>query len=171
MNPTTFMKHGAVVLFASLLNVACSPPGDSQLSTSVETSSNGPRGAIDDARINNAASEPGNWLAHGLDYREQRFSPLSQINRESVTQLGLAYELDVGSNDALEATPIMVDNTLFFTSTFSIVHAVNAATGEELWRYDPKVPATFCAKPAAVRLIEACRFTRAMSTWLPWTAD
>lgn len=101
MNPTTLIKHGAVVLLAFLLNVACSPSGDNQPSTSVEPSSDGPRGAIDDARINNAASEPGNWLAHGLDYREQRFSPLSQINRETVTQLGLAYELDVGSNDAL----------------------------------------------------------------------
>ena len=95
---------------------------------------------IDDARINNAESEPGNWLAYGRDYEEQRFSPLTQINRESVDRLGLAFELDLGSNDALEATPIVVDNTMFFTSTFSIVHAVDAKTGVEKWRYDPMVP-------------------------------
>ena len=94
-------------------------------------------GQIDDARINNAESEPGNWLAYGRDYKEQRFSPLNQINRESVDRLGLAFELDLGSNDALEATPIVVDNTMFFTSTFSIVHAVDAKTGVEKWRYDP----------------------------------
>ncbi len=46
-------------------------------------------GQIDDARINNAESEPGNWLAYGRDYEEQRFSPLTQINRESVGRLGL----------------------------------------------------------------------------------
>ena len=51
---------------------------------------------IDDARINNAESEPGNWLAYGRDYKEQRFSPLNQINRESVDRLGLAFELDLG---------------------------------------------------------------------------
>ena len=79
-------------------------------------------GQIDDARINNAASEPGNWLAYGRDYEEQRFSPLKQINRETVDRLGLAFELDLGGNDALEATPIVVDNTMFFTSTYSIVH-------------------------------------------------
>jgi quinohemoprotein ethanol dehydrogenase len=105
--------------------------------------SGGALGQIDDARINNAASEPGNWLAHGLDYREQRFSPLTQINRESIGELGLAFAIDLGSNDALEATPIMVDDTLFFTSTFSIVHAVDAATGAERWRYDPQVPRAF----------------------------
>ena len=65
---------------------------------------------------------------------------LTQINRESVDRLGLAFELDLGSNDALEATPIVVDNTMFFTSTFSIVHAVDAKTGVEKWRYDPMVP-------------------------------
>jgi len=96
-------------------------------------------GQIDDARINNAASEPGNWLAYGRDYEEQRFSPLTQISRETVDRLGLAFSLDLGGNDALEATPIMVDNILFFTSTFSVVHAVDAKTGVEKWRYDPMV--------------------------------
>ncbi len=97
-------------------------------------------GLIDDERINNAGAEPENWLAHGLDYREQRFSSLTQINRESVEGLGLAFAVDLGTNRALEATPIVVDGTLFFTSTWSIVHAVDAATGEERWRYDPAVP-------------------------------
>ena len=97
-------------------------------------------GLIDDARINNAESEPGNWLAYGRDYEEQRFSPLTQINRETVDRLGLAFSLDLGSNDALESTPIVVDNTMFFTSTFSIVHAVDAKTGIEKWKYDPSVP-------------------------------
>ena len=74
-------------------------------------------GQIDDERINNAASEPGNWLAHGRDFKEQRFSPLKQINKTTIGDLGLAFSVDLGSNDALEATPIMVDGTLFFTST------------------------------------------------------
>ncbi len=81
MNPTKVMKHIAVMLIASLLNIACTPSGDGQLSTSVEPSDDRPKGAVNDARINNAASEPGNWLAHALDYREQRFWPLRQTNR------------------------------------------------------------------------------------------
>ena len=146
MNLITMGRSRALILATALLGAACSPASDTNESSTTQTNQALPAGNIDDARINNAASEPGNWLAHGLDYREQRFSPLTQINRDTVAKLGLAYELDVGSNDALEATPIVVDNTLFFTSTYSIVHAVDAVSGEELWRYDPQVPKEFLRK-------------------------
>ena len=139
-------------LFVVALIMGCSPAENKEnkekqtKSTTPAASEVTPQGKINDQRINNAASEPGSWLAHGLDYKEQRFSPLTQINRNTVKNLGLAFELDVGTNKALEATPIMVDNTLFFTSAYSIVHAVNASTGEELWRYDPQVPRDFVRK-------------------------
>jgi quinohemoprotein ethanol dehydrogenase len=103
-------------------------------------------GQIDDARIQNAASEPGNWLAYGRDYREQRFSPLTQVNRESVGRLGLAWMKDLGSNFAQEATPIVVDDTMFFSSAWSIVYAVDAVTGEQKWRFDPEVPRDYLRK-------------------------
>ena len=130
------------IFTAILMIIGCSEDASKSASQGAgSTESN--IGLIDDARINNAESEPGNWLAYGRDYEEQRFSPLTQINRESVDRLGLAFELDLGSNDALEATPIVVDNTMFFTSTFSIVHAVDAKTGVEKWRYDPMVSKDF----------------------------
>ena len=97
-------------------------------------------GQIDDARIQNAESESGNWLAYGRDRGEQRFSPLQQVNRESVGRLGLAWMKDLGSNFAQEATPIVVDRTMFFSSAWSIVYAVDATTGETKWRFDPEVP-------------------------------
>ncbi len=46
----------------------------------------------------------------------------------------------MGTNRALEATPIVVDGMMFFTSTWSRVYAVDAVTGEEKWSYDPQVP-------------------------------
>ena len=52
-------------------------------------------GLIDDERIIKAESEPGNWIAHGRTYEEQRFSPLSKINKVSVTELGLAWYLSL----------------------------------------------------------------------------
>ena len=140
------------ITFGFFLVTGCSseePPaetGAEQIEAAETPVSTGPAaaiGQIDDARINSAASEPDNWLAHGRDYREQRFSPLTEINRESIGDLGLAFAVDLGSNDALEATPIMVDETLFFTSTYSIVHAVDASTGVERWRYDPEVPRAY----------------------------
>ena len=86
-------------------------------------------GLIDDKRILQAESEPGNWLAHGRTYEEQRFSPLKQINKESISDLGLVWSKDMGTNRALEATPIVVDGIMFFTSTWSRVYAVDALTG------------------------------------------
>ena len=97
-------------------------------------------GQIDEARINNADSEPGNWLAHGRTYEEQRFSPLTKVNKETVSELGLSWYKDMNTNRALEATPIVVDGTMFLTSSWSRVYALDAITGEEKWMFDPKVP-------------------------------
>ncbi|MEZ5550615.1 MAG: PQQ-dependent dehydrogenase, methanol/ethanol family [Pseudomonadales bacterium] len=97
-------------------------------------------GVIDDARINAAATEPGNWLAFGRTYEEQRFSPLTGIHKGNVQQLGLAWFKDMGTNRAQEATPIVVDGIMFFTSAWSRVFAVEAQTGRTLWSFDPEVP-------------------------------
>ena len=103
-------------------------------------------GLIDDKRIIEAESEPENWIAHGRTYEEQRFSPLTKISKESVSDLGLAWYKDMGTNRALEATPIVVDGIMFFTSTWSRVYAVEAKTGETLWSFDPEVPGEWARK-------------------------
>ena len=94
---------------------------------------------IDGNRINQAESEPGNWLAHGRTYSEQRHSPLNQITTENVANLKLEWFFDTGTNRGHEASPIVVDNTMFFTAPWSVVFAVDAVTGIEKWKYDPKV--------------------------------
>jgi len=103
-------------------------------------------GLIDDKRIIEAEGEPENWIAHGRTYEEQRFSPLTKINKESVSDLGLAWYKDMGTNRALEATPIVVDEIMFFTSTWSRVYAVEAKTGKTLWSFDPEVPGEWARK-------------------------
>ena len=97
-------------------------------------------GLVDDERILNAvANEPGNWLAHGMDFNERRFSPLVQINRDNVDRLGLVWHKDLGTFHAQEATPLVVDGLMIFPSAWNIVHAVDAVTGETRWVYDPQV--------------------------------
>ena len=115
-----------------------------EISTPISSSSS--VGLIDDERIINAESEPGNWIAHGRTYEEQRFSPLLKINKESVSDLGLAWYKDMGTNRALEATPIVVDGIMFFTSTWSRVYAVEAKTGKTIWKFDPEVPGEWARK-------------------------
>lgn len=90
-------------------------------------------------RIINADDEPQNWLSHGRDYAEQRYSPLAAISDNNVNQLGLAWFTETGSRRGLEATPLVVDGRMYLTLSWSVLLALDAATGEELWRYDPKV--------------------------------
>jgi len=99
-----------------------------------------PMGAVDAARIAGSDGEPGEWLAHGRSYSEQRFSPLTQIDRSNVAQLGLAWSFDLGSTRGVEATPIVVDGIMYVSASWSRVFALDAATGELLWKHDPKVP-------------------------------
>ncbi|MBI3785858.1 MAG: PQQ-dependent dehydrogenase, methanol/ethanol family [Deltaproteobacteria bacterium] len=96
--------------------------------------------SIDAARLRAAASEPQNWLTHGGTYAEQRFSPLDQINDGNVQKLGLAWSYDTNTTRGLEATPLVVDGVIYTTGSWSIVYAIDARNGNELWKYDPQVP-------------------------------
>ncbi|TIX49482.1 PQQ-dependent dehydrogenase, methanol/ethanol family [Alteraurantiacibacter aquimixticola] len=90
-------------------------------------------------------SSPANvdWAHTGLEANEQRFSPLDQINAENVSELGLAWYVDLDTDRGQEATPIVVDGVLFNIEPWNITTAYNAATGEQLWRFDPQVPLRF----------------------------
>ena len=98
-------------------------------------------GMIDDERIRNAArDEPGAWLVHGHGFEEQRFSDLAQINQDTVNELGIGWTKDLDTVHAVEATPLVVDGVMYFTSTWNVAFAVDARNGDEIWRYDPEVP-------------------------------
>ncbi len=87
-----------------------------------------------------SATPDGNWLTYGGNYAEDRFSTLEQINQENVSQLGLVWSYDIDLRGGVETTPLVVGGKMFFTGPWSVVHAVDARTGERLWRYDPGVP-------------------------------
>ncbi len=96
--------------------------------------------SIDDARLRDAADDPYDWITHGRTYSEQRFSPLTAISADNVGRLGLAWSFDTNTDRGLEATPLVVDGVLFTTGSWSVVFAIDARTGRQLWRYDPQVP-------------------------------
>lgn len=90
-----------------------------------------------------AANDPANageWMSHGRDYSEQRFSPLTQVTTANVEQLGLAWFADFDTRRGQESTPLVIDGALYVTTAWSKVYAFEAATGKPLWKYDPKVP-------------------------------
>lgn len=95
---------------------------------------------VDTQRIIAADSDPQNWLAHGRTYAEQRYSPLRAINDGNVEKLGLAWSYATGTRRGLQATPIVVDGRMYTTGVWSVVYALDARNGRELWKYDPQVP-------------------------------
>lgn len=94
----------------------------------------------DDRRLADAASDPANWLTHGGTYAEQRYSALDQITADNVAGLKLAWFADFDTSRGQEATPLVVDGVLYTTTAWSKLFAYDAATGRQLWGYDPEVP-------------------------------
>src|ERR1700682_2071800 len=96
-------------------------------------------GAVDAQRLQAADSEPQNWYTGGRDKDGSYFSPLAKINASNVKDLGFAWQYDLGSPPrGQEATPLVVDGVMYTSGTWGYVYAVDAATGREIWRYDPK---------------------------------
>jgi quinohemoprotein ethanol dehydrogenase len=79
--------------------------------------------------------DPRNWASPGRTSNETRFSPLAEINRETVGRLRLAWSLDLAVSSA-HSTPLAVDGVVYVAAGYSVVHAVDAKTGKLLWRYD-----------------------------------
>jgi PQQ-dependent dehydrogenase (methanol/ethanol family) len=71
---------------------------------------------------------------------EQRYSPLKQIDEQSVGKLGLAWSFEFETVRGEEATPLEKDGVLYTTSAWSIAYAFDAKKGTLLWKYDPQVP-------------------------------
>lgn len=86
------------------------------------------------------------WRQHGNDVGEQRFSALDQINSDNVNRLGLAWSFDMYTRRGVEATPLVVDGTLYVTGSWSMVYALDAVSGELKWFHDPQVDRSFLAK-------------------------
>src|SRR5262245_39704994 len=89
----------------------------------------------------------GEWPSYGNDAGGTRYSRLTEIDRRNVTNLRIAWTYRTGEvggiapygHTAFEATPLMVDGTLFLSTPYDRVIALDPETGKERWAYDPKV--------------------------------
>lgn len=95
----------------------------------------------------NSKAEADGWPYYGHDAGGMRYSPLTQINRENVAKLKVAWTFHTGEvsdgrgnrkRSGFETTPIVVDGTLYFTTPFNRVIALDPETGAQRWAYDPK---------------------------------
>jgi len=88
------------------------------------------------------------WSAYGRDAGGTRYSPLHQVTRANVGKLQVAWTYHTGAlqpetrlnaKAAFEATPILVDGALYFSTPFNQVIALDPATGVEKWKFDPQI--------------------------------
>ena len=99
-------------------------------------------------RIRQARSEPQNWLTYYGAYDGQRYSPLDQINTENVGRLKPVWVFQCGAvglqagatTYAFEAAPLVVDGVMYITGWDGWCWALDAVTGQELWRYKHAIP-------------------------------
>ena len=107
------------------------------------------------------------WPYYGGDPGGMRYSPLTQVNHDNVSRLKIAWVFHTGDvsegkagkqRSGFEATPILVDGQLVFTTGFNRVMAVNPESGMLRWAYDPKIDPTWDYGDALV--------SRGVATWL-----
>ena len=84
-------------------------------------------------------SDGKNWPGPGRTFGEQHFSPLHEIGTDNVSKLGLVWSMDLPLGNSV-SQPLEINGVLYFCTAYSIIHAVEAATGKALWSYDPKAP-------------------------------
>src|ERR1700723_1911556 len=107
------------------------------------------------------------WPTYGNDPGGMRHSALSQINLENVARLKVAWVFHTGDisdgkderkRSGFETTPILVDGTLFLTTPFNRVIALDPSTGKQLWAYDPKIDQSLAYGDGLIN--------RGVATWL-----
>jgi quinoprotein glucose dehydrogenase len=76
------------------------------------------------------------WPVYAGQKEGDRYSALTQINRENVKQLKVAWTYDTGEKGGLETQPLIVGHTMFGYTSSQKVFAVDATTGKELWKFD-----------------------------------
>ncbi len=114
-------------------------------------------------RANADGPETVDWPGVGNDPGCMRYSSLDQINRENITRLKPVWtyhtgELEGRTGKTIECTPIIVEGVMFLTTGYLRVAALDAATGKEIWRFDPLKDHPFEHQPASGGVNRGCAY-------------
>jgi quinohemoprotein ethanol dehydrogenase len=135
-SPASAALAAVFLLSAGCAPDAGAPPGQSESPPSAAEPAAAAGAIVDDAALVAAGARNDAWLSYGRDYAETRFSPLDQIDADTVGRLGVVWHYDTGSLRGLEATPLIHDGVLYATTSWSNVFALDAVSGTELWRWE-----------------------------------
>ena len=105
--------------------------------------------AVTQDMLNRAGGDANNFLHTNGNYAQTRYYPASQINTSNVKNLRPAWIFQTEIVESQETTPIVVNGTMYITTSFNHVYALNAATGQQIWHYKHKMGpiTTYCCGP------------------------
>lgn len=106
-------------------------------------------GAVDDERLRAAGRDHDNWLTYSHGYHNHRYSALDEIDRDNVGRLVPKWIYQTGVTGTFQTSPLVVDGVMYFSTPYNHVVALDAATGEKLWRYNHQlITEKLCCGPA-----------------------
>ena len=95
---------------------------------------------VTDEMLLSAQEDPNNWLMAPGNYTSNRFSKLGQINTGNVSGLVPKWIFSLGTLDAQNTTPVIHNVVMYVTASHGRTYALNAANGQEIWRYFHQLP-------------------------------
>ncbi|HSG87918.1 MAG TPA: PQQ-dependent dehydrogenase, methanol/ethanol family [Pseudomonadales bacterium] len=81
-----------------------------------------------------------NWLLYGGDYSNNRHSPVTDLNPQTVGDLEVAWAFPTGTLGQFEVSPTIYDGVMYVSSSYNRLFALDPATGDLFWRYDHQYP-------------------------------
>jgi quinohemoprotein ethanol dehydrogenase len=119
-------------------------------------------GNVTETRVLAEADSGENWFLKGGSFRGDHYTPLSRVNDDNVGDLGLAWSTELPIPDGTPTTPIIVDGTVYIGGAYSKVVAIDAASGETRWTYEPDMRSAFARRP---QLSWISRANRGVAVW------
>src|SRR5690242_15927517 len=96
---------------------------------------------VTDDMLLNADKDASNWLLYGRDYATTRYALQTEINQQNVKKLVPKWELSFGVLDGQDSQAVAVNGTVYVTSSYNRVWALDGRTGEIKWKYERELPA------------------------------
>lgn len=120
------------------------------LSLVTATSAQGDVQSVTNEQLSKGTNDTSGWYHYGGNYENWRYSPLTQINRETVSKLTPAWIFQTGIPGQMTNSPIIADGVLYVTSVYNHAWALDARTGDTLWHYQHPLPGDLrlCCGPA-----------------------
>ena len=120
------------------------------------------QGDVTNERVLAEAGTGENWFLKGGSFRGDHYSPLEQVNEDTVVNLGLAWSTELPIPDGTPTTPIIVDGVIYLGGAYSKVVAIDAGSGKIKWTFDADMQSAFSKRPS---LSWISRANRGVAVW------